>query len=92
MLTREEQWNSINAIQQSDPFIYDGYAGAFASFIQTGDPNAHKLSNASEAGVPENKRTGEEWVVTIDQFETVKLNQLNERCAFWRELGPQVPV
>ncbi|KAL4889218.1 Alpha/Beta hydrolase protein [Aspergillus ambiguus] len=84
-------WNSVNAVQQSNPLVYEGYAGAFASFFQTGDPNAHKLTGAEEPGVPRLWH-GEEFVVTEDGFENVELGLLRERCAFWRSLGRQIPV
>ncbi|RAL15105.1 putative carboxylesterase [Aspergillus homomorphus CBS 101889] len=76
-------WNQVNSVQKSDPLIYEGYAGAFASFFQTGNPNAHKLTNTSEPGVPL-LRTTEEFVITAEGFENVKLAALEERCAFWR--------
>ena len=72
--------------------VYEGYAGAFASFFQTGNPNAHKLTNSSEPGVPELKQTGEEFVVVDDGFETVKLVELKNRCEFWRKLAKEIPI
>ena len=87
-----EWWNQVNAVQKTDPLIYEGYAGAFASFFQTGDPNAHKLTNASEPGVPENWRTGEEFVIEADGFENVRVDQLNERCGFWRQVADDIPI
>jgi hypothetical protein len=72
--------------------IYDGFTGAFASFFQTGDPNAHKLTNETEPGVPENWRTGEEFVILPDGFENVKVDMLNARCGFWREVADDVPI
>jgi hypothetical protein len=79
-------------VQKTQPLIYEGYAGAFASFFQTGDPNAHKLTNSSEPGVPENWRTGEEFVIEANGFENVKVPQLNERCGFWRQVADDVPI
>ncbi|KGO73825.1 Carboxylesterase, type B [Penicillium italicum] len=84
-------WNRINAVQQTNPVVYEGYAGAFASFFQTGDPNAHKVTNASQLGVPE-LHTGEEFVVVDDGAENVKLVQLKTRCDFWRRLARKIPV
>ncbi|KAJ5668983.1 Carboxylesterase type B [Penicillium macrosclerotiorum] len=86
------KWNRVNAVQTTNPVVYDGYAGAFASFFQTGDPNAHKLTNSSEPGVPELKSTGDEFVIIDDGFENVHLTQLKKRCTFWKTLGKQIPV
>jgi len=72
--------------------IYDGFTGAFASFFQTGDPNAHKLTNETEPEVPENWRTGEEFVILPDGFENVEVDMLNARCGFWREVADDVPI
>ncbi|MCJ1371785.1 hypothetical protein MMC20_003004 [Loxospora ochrophaea] len=78
--------------QYSQPLIYTGFAGAFASFFQTGDPNAHKLTNASQPGVPLLASTGEEFVVESDGFENVQIGMLESRCAFWRGVAGKVPV
>ncbi|KAB8240174.1 Alpha/Beta hydrolase protein [Aspergillus flavus] len=75
-----------------DELIYQRYAGAFASFFQTGDPNAHKLTNSPQPGVPMFQSTGDEVVVTDNEFETVKLVLLKERCDFWKSIGKMVPV
>jgi hypothetical protein len=72
--------------------IYEGFTGAFASFFQTGDPNAHKLTNETEPGVPENWRTGEEFVILPDGFENLEVSMLNARCGFWREVADDVPI
>ncbi|KAE8383358.1 Alpha/Beta hydrolase protein [Aspergillus bertholletiae] len=85
-------WNRVNPIQQTDELIYKGYAGAFASFFQTGDPNAHKLTNASQPGVPALQSTGDEFAVTDTGFVTAELVQLKERCDFWKSIGKKVPV
>ncbi|KAB8242523.1 alpha/beta-hydrolase [Aspergillus flavus] len=85
-------WNQVNSIQQTDELIYQGYAGAFASFFQTGDPNAHKLTNSSQPGVPMLQSTGDEFVVTDTGFETAELVLLKERCDFWKSIGERVPV
>lgn len=87
-----KQWNRINAVQTTNPVVYKGYAGAFASFFQTGDPNAHKLTNSFEPGVPLLQKTGEEFVVVDDGFENIRIDQLKKRCDFWRKLGKQIPV
>ncbi|EPS29246.1 hypothetical protein PDE_04195 [Penicillium oxalicum 114-2] len=85
-------WNRINAVQRTNPVVYEGYAGAFASFFQTGDPNAHKLTNGSILGVPELKRKKEEFVIVDRGFENVHLAQLQKRCDFWQSLGRKIPV
>ncbi|KAL9110774.1 MAG: hypothetical protein Q9227_004766 [Pyrenula ochraceoflavens] len=87
-----EWWNQINPIQTTDPITYRGFAGAMASFFQTSDPNAHKLTNASQAGLPEIQATAAEWVIGQDDFEQRELSYLKGRCAFWRGLGRSVPV
>jgi hypothetical protein len=86
------QWNQVNAIQKSDPFIYDGYAGAFASFFQTGNPDAHKVTNNSVPGVPETQYTRMEFVVSTEELKTVKIVQLEKRCEFWLRNGKDVPI
>jgi hypothetical protein len=55
-------------------------------------PNAHKLTNASVPGVPENRMTGEEFVVLEDGFENVRVRKLGKRCGFWRGIARDVPV
>jgi hypothetical protein len=82
----------VNPIQKSQPLIYSGFTGAFASFFLTGDPNANKLTNESEPGVPENWATGEEFVIKSDGFENVKVEMLDKRCGFWREVAADVPI
>ncbi|KAF2169774.1 hypothetical protein M409DRAFT_20188 [Zasmidium cellare ATCC 36951] len=85
-------WNRPNAVQQTDPLIYQGYAGAFASFFQTGDPNAHKLTDASQAGVPELRETGEQFVVRAEGFANGEIEVLEGRCAFWRRVADKIPI
>ncbi|KAK5128406.1 hypothetical protein LTR85_003074 [Meristemomyces frigidus] len=90
-----EWWNQVNAIQQTpgiDNFIYEGFAGAFASFFQTGDPNAHKLTNASVPGVPESRQTDEEFVIEADGFSNVPTSMLERRCDFWRSVAGEIPI
>lgn len=79
-------------MQETNPVVYQGYAGAFASFFQTGNPNAHKLTNSSELGVPLLKRTGKEFVVVDNGFQNIRIDQLKRRCDFWTRLGRQIPV
>jgi carboxylesterase type B len=86
------KYTSINDVQTENPLVYEGFAGAFASFVQTGDPNAHKLTNASQPAVPELHRSGEEWVIQEDGFRVVKVDQLGPRCEFWRRVATDIPV
>ncbi|KAI9035116.1 putative carboxylesterase [Aspergillus affinis] len=85
-------WNRPNSVQQTNPLVYNGYAGAFASFIQTGDPNAHKLTGEDVPGVLKLRGSESEFVVRETGFENVGLTGLKERCAFWRRVGGRVPV
>ncbi|KAF2765339.1 carboxylesterase [Teratosphaeria nubilosa] len=85
-------WNKVDTVQHTDPLIYQGYAGAFASFFQTADPNAHKLTPGNVAGVPETKETNQEFVVEADGFSTVEIGQLQARCAFWLGIGGEIPL
>lgn len=71
--------------------IYHGFAGAYASLIQTGNPNADKLTNSSEATVPD-IRTGNEWVIAMSGFTTTRVDQLKERCGFWMDVAANVPI
>ncbi|KAF2691907.1 alpha/beta-hydrolase [Lentithecium fluviatile CBS 122367] len=88
-------WNQINAIQQSDPIIYQGYTGGMASFIQTGDPNAHKITNASVAGVPRVKE-GKQLLVrgagSGERLAQGEIDMLEERCGFWLGVAGEVPI
>ncbi|KAJ4373948.1 hypothetical protein N0V83_002687 [Neocucurbitaria cava] len=75
-------WNTINPIQQSDVLTYEAYVGAMASFIQTGDPNAHKVTNGSVAGVPGVQQGGgKQFLVTAAGIRTSGVRMLEERYA-----------
>ncbi|TVY41690.1 putative secreted lipase [Lachnellula occidentalis] len=87
-----EWWNQVNPVQKAQPLIYEGYTGAFASFFQTGDPNSHKVTNTSVPGVPENWETGQEFVIQEEGFRNLRVQELNERCGFWRQVAGDVPV
>ncbi|KAF1942201.1 putative carboxylesterase [Clathrospora elynae] len=84
-------WNTISPIQISDSLTYQGYAGAMASFIQTGDPNAHKVTNRSIPGVPD-VETGKQFLVTASGLKQGGIEMLEERCAFWASVAGRVPV
>jgi len=86
------QWNQVNSIQQTDSFTYQGYAGAFASFFETGDPNAHKLTNDSVAGVPE-LQSEKQFVIAQDGFSDVSTAQLTQRrCDYWKSVAHKIPI
>lgn len=78
-------------MQKTDPLTYEGYTGAMASFVQTGDPNAHKLTNASVPGVPGVEK-GKQFLVTAGGLKQGSIKQLEERCAFWLDVSKRVPV
>jgi hypothetical protein len=85
------QWNQVNPIQQTDSFTYKGFAGAFASFFETGDPNAHKLTNNTVAGVPE-LRSEKQFLVAQDGFSDVYISQLIRRCDYGRSVAQKIPI
>ena len=88
-----EWWNQVNPIQQQQPLIYDGFAGAFASFFGTGNPNAHKITDGAQAGVPElGDGSGGEWVIGSEGFTQGGIEMLEGRCEFWRSVADQVPI
>lgn len=62
-----------------------------ASFVQTGDPNKHKLTNASVPGVPDVEK-GEQFLVTAEGLRQGPIQQLEERCAFWLDVSKRVPI
>lgn len=86
-----QYWNTIGEIQTTDRVTYQGYAGALASFVQKGDPNLHKVTNGSVAGVPAIE-SGEQFVVTSGGLKQGKLVMLEERCAFWLSVAGRVPI
>lgn len=84
-------WNQVNAVQKSDPRTYEAYAGAMASFVQTGDPNAHKVTDGSVVGVPSIK-SGEQFVIRSGGIATESVAQLEKRCAFWLSIADRIPI
>ena len=62
-----------------------------ASFVQTGDPNAHKVTNASVAGVP-GVETGKQFLGTAMGVRQGGIEALEKRCAFWLGAGGRVPM
>jgi hypothetical protein len=89
-------WNRVNpALQKASDVTYLGYTGAFASFFETGDPNAHKLKNVTVLGAPEVNRMHEEWAVLLGgEFGNALLEKdtLGPRCGFWRGVAARVPI
>jgi hypothetical protein len=78
-------------VQKSDPLTYQGYAGAMASFVQTGDANAHKVTNASVPGVPDVEK-GKQFLVTAEGLRQGGIKQLEKRCALWLDLSKRIPI
>jgi hypothetical protein len=64
-----------------------------ASFIQAGDPNAHKLTNASVASVPSVKE-GRQFVVRGTEMRIGEggIGMLEKRCGFWLGVAGKVPI
>jgi hypothetical protein len=85
------QWNQVNSVQQTESFTYQGFAGAFASFFETGNPNAHKLTNDTVAGVPE-LHLEKQFLIAQDGFSDVSIAQLTRRCDFWRSVAHKIPI
>lgn len=63
--------------------------------MATGNPNKHKLTNASEPGVPE-VSSGMEYVIASDGFKNVGIDvgrySLEARCKFWASVAGSVPI
>jgi hypothetical protein len=78
-------------VQKTDPLTYQAYAGAMASFIQTGDPNTHKVTNISTVGVPSVDEV-KEFVVKSGGPAVDAIDVLEKRCAFWLEQGSKIPI
>lgn len=83
-------WNHWPTNNQTEILRYLGLAGAFSSFLDTGDPNAHKLTNDSVVGVPP---LSEDllWTMDPDGFHQRRIVELKERCDFWLSKAPKVP-
>lgn len=85
------QWNTVSAVQQTDPDMYHGYTGAFASFFATGDPNALKLTGANDTGVPP-LSSGKEFNMHAAGFAQLGLTQFKTRCDYWRSVAAKIPI
>ncbi|KAF2095022.1 carboxylesterase [Rhizodiscina lignyota] len=83
-------WNHWPTNNETEVERYLGIAGAFSSFLQTGDPNAHKLTNPSVPGVPPLSKDLL-WTMDPNGFHQRPIKQLKERCKFWHELALKVP-
>jgi len=82
-------------VQTTDSLTYAAYTGAMASFVQTGDPNSHKLTNGSVTGVPPISE-GKQFLVTKGEGGKAGIRQggvdlLKRRCDFWLEKEFKVP-
>jgi carboxylesterase type B len=86
-----QYWNTVSDVQKKDQVTYQGYAGAMASFVQTGDPNAHKVTEGGVVGVP-GMRSGMQFLVTSEGLKEGGIGMLEERCAFWLEVAGRVPI
>ncbi|KAF1958891.1 acetylcholinesterase precursor [Byssothecium circinans] len=84
-------WNTLNPVQQSDPLTYTAYAGAMASFVQTGDPNVHKMTNSSIVGVPDVKEM-KQFVVSSVGIKEGGIAMLKKRCALWLSVATKVGI
>ena len=62
-----------------------------ASFIQTGDPNAHKVTNATVAGVPDVEE-GKQFLVTSSGLRQGVISMLEDICKYWLQVADRVPV
>ncbi|KAF2401153.1 carboxylesteras-like protein [Trichodelitschia bisporula] len=77
-------WNTVNPLQRNNETIYHGFAGAFASFFQSGEAHAGELK------LPDAK-SGMELVIESKGFRTANIALLEERCAFWLDNAKNVP-
>lgn len=84
-------WNQLNAVQQSDPLTYKAYAGAMASFVQTGDVNAHKITDRNVSGVPV-LRDGDQFLIRSGEIGIGNVGQLRTRCEFWLSVAARIPI
>lgn len=78
-------------MQTSDPLTYKAYAGAMASFVETGDPNAHKVTSSSVVDAP-SANEGKEFVVKTGGPSVDAIDMLDKRCSFWLQQGTKLPI
>lgn len=62
-----------------------------ASYIQTGDPNAHKVTNSNISSVPE-LAEGKQFVVQSEGVADENTALLDKRCDFWLSVASKVPI
>lgn len=86
-----QYWNTVGTIQKTDPVTYQGFAGAMASFVQTGDANAHKVTGPQEVGVP-NVKEGKQFLITSGGLKQGGIESLEKRCGFWLSVAERVPI
>ena len=67
----------VNPIGQTDSFVYGGYTGAFASFFQTGNLNAHKLTDNNVPGIPV-VQSQEEFAIASASFMNLPTRNLGK--------------
>ncbi|KAF2841063.1 acetylcholinesterase precursor [Patellaria atrata CBS 101060] len=84
-------WHLINPDLQDHLLTYKGFTGAFASIIQTGDPNQNKLTPEDQPGLPLVSE-GKEFVIDQDAFENLLIVKLREKCEFWAGIGMVINV
>ncbi|KAH8150888.1 uncharacterized protein LAJ45_05070 [Morchella importuna] len=90
-------WNTIQPAQQQYPHIYQAYAGGYASFAQTADPNRNSLTPVVYPGVGTGKLfllgDGSRAVANSSTpIGTRNFAELKEKCDFWRANGASVPL
>lgn len=59
--------------------------------MQTGNPNAHKITNNSVVGVP-SVRDGREFVVRNGGLGNEGIGMLERRCGFWLGVAGRVDI
>jgi len=73
-----------------DTGIYISFAGALASFIQTGNPNRH--NQGITAPIPA-VDAGQEWLIEeASGLHRTPMTSLAKRCDFWKENAKLVPL
>lgn len=78
-------------MQTSDPQIYQALTGMLARFLQTGLPNDRSPSGSGNATFAEIK-TGKQFLVTPSGISAAQLQSLEQRCAFCRAHGKDIPA
>lgn len=91
----KSQWNTIQPAQTLHPHIYRAYSSGYASFVQTGDPNTHRLTKTEYPEI----ETGKLFLIgdggaanSTTPLRTEKFDELRRRCDFWKENAADVPL